>query len=418
MLMAAERVDSITVSGRLLNVAAGAPLTVTVCECDIHDSAARMLVEADSAGYFKTKVPLSFPHTFVVIYNRRVFMNAFAEPGDSIDFVLDTSTRDFTVSGDHMDFNKQYAAAHQDLAHLLYDLELPGDSVAVNEYLPAFKGVLASVNDSVAAYVRSHGISQDVADFLFADAKYGLANLACTYMGQDSTERMAFFTDPVFDIYNPVNTKVMIFPYHLSALLKDSPEYVNSMPKSLTRDIAYAALDGEIVPERGDFTIPAYYDRIYGWEGATLDLSQITPGEIIVLEGDSLQAIPDADPIKWLEKRFSGRPIFLDISATWCGPCRGALLGSEGTREALKDSDVVFAVIWVKSELDAWKELAPRITNAVHIFLPDELQSDRLWQALALHGVPSYFIIDREGIISPSEESYMSPSLGDYLKGL
>ncbi len=74
--------DSIIVSGRFWNIAERMPRTATIIECDPSDKSVREICELDSNDSFCHKIPLSYPHTFTVNYNRRNFINAFAAPGD------------------------------------------------------------------------------------------------------------------------------------------------------------------------------------------------------------------------------------------------------------------------------------------------------------------------------------------------
>ena len=88
----AQQIDSITVAARFANIGKGMPRTVIINECDISDRSTRTICELDSADSFCAKIPLSFPHTFTVCYNKRNFINAFAAPGDSIHMDIDAST--------------------------------------------------------------------------------------------------------------------------------------------------------------------------------------------------------------------------------------------------------------------------------------------------------------------------------------
>lgn len=175
----------------------------------------------------------------------------------------------------------------------------------------------------------------------------------------------------------------------------------------------------EAVPKREDFYNTAYYDRIFGNRITELNLSGISEGDIIVAEKDSTYNITGVNPVDWMKKRFAGRPIYLDVSATWCGPCRASLANSETLRDYFKNTDIVFVVLWLKSDLDEWKKLIPDINNAINIFVPDEDMSNRLMGALKLRGFPTCYMISRDGAITvDGVPHFHSPELIDYLNGL
>lgn len=412
-----EVADSITVAGRVVNIPAGKSCSVRINECDISVCDQRPYVDLDSAGYFRQRIPLSYPHTFTVCYDRRLFVNAFAEPGDSIYMEIDGTSLKFDVSGDKADLNGPYSQAHEDLAKIFWDVELPPDTVPLAEYMASFKSNLDKLNDTATRYIEEKNLSDEVAEFIYADNLYGLANMAIGYCGTDSLEKKAFFTDPIFDFRNEKNTRVMIFPYHLIPIVHHAAEVVDDMPKGLVRDIMYAIMAGEgALAPREAFSNPAYHDRIYSYQAPEIDLSYVKPGKFYVLDNGAVTTCDDANAIEWIKKRFKGRPVYVDVSATWCGPCRAGLLGSQDVREYFRNSDVGFVVLWLNSDMEQWKAIAPKITNAVQIFVESSTVSENISRALALQAYPSYYLMNREGEIEPTETGYLSNDLPELLK--
>lgn len=80
--------DSIIVAGRIISAPGNNPRTMTINECDYSEKSERRITEPDSEGRFHEKIPFSYGHTFSVNYNG-VFVNAYAEPGDSIFMEID-----------------------------------------------------------------------------------------------------------------------------------------------------------------------------------------------------------------------------------------------------------------------------------------------------------------------------------------
>lgn len=301
---------------------------------------------------------------------------------------------------------------------LLYDIKLPADTVGYDEYLAAFKSEVNRTRPLYGKYIENNGISEEVADMLLRDNLFIIANQAIMYRGRNREEKLVFFTDSIFDIFNEKNAKVMIFPYHIGSLCLNFPEYTAKAPKGIVKDIMMAASAKNNGPtySREDFYNPAYYDRIFGETSATVNLKGIKTGEIVVFENDNTFNISGPNPIEWLNKKYAGRPVYLDVSATWCGPCLGSLTASEGIREYFKDSKMAFAVIWLRSDIATWSQLAPKFHNVTHIFVPDDDMANHLMGALKVGGFPTCLFMDGNGSITKENvPGFHSPELQNFL---
>lgn len=406
MISSAEMrpVNTIKVSGVVCGIPAEGARTLIINECDISDKSKRCIAELDSMGRFDVVLPYYYGHTFTVNYNRSLFINAYAEPGDSVFVKIDASVApvEFHLSGDHAKLNEEYSHAHDDLAAVYYDVSLLPDTVSLAEYMSKFRSEVARTRESVEKYVADNSLMPETAELLYLDNIFNTANQAIEFRGKGSDEQMAFFTDPMFDILNENNVKVMIFPYHLSALVYSCPDYLKKVPKCLIRDLMYASAHGHDIetPDRDDFFNADYYDRLYGGVVDRIDYKGLKPGRVVVMENDTVFNVDNVNPVGWLRERFPSRPIYLDVSATWCGPCRAALAAGEDVRQFFKDTDIVFAVIWLKSDFEKWSGLVPEYHNAVHIFIPDDDMSNRIMAAFSMRGFPSYYFIDRAGNLS------------------
>ena len=413
-----EPADSITVVGHIQNITGNMPRTLIINECDFFAGSGKAICEIDSDGAFYKRIPLSYPHTFTVNYNKN-FINAFAAPGDSVYMEVDASVHPVTVifSGDKAAINQQYNPAFQQMSEFYGSVELPSDTVALEDYLPVFKEYVKAGRDSIDSYARANNLTSDVVSMLYADDTYSLANLACGYQGRNEEEKRAFFLDPIFDIFNEENTKVMIFPYHIIAIMRYFPDVLERAPKGTIRDLMYIADESVAVPERSMFSNPKYYDRIYGQHAKeNISIDDIKPGSMTVYVDGEIKNLSDENPIAWLIKEYKGAPIYLDVSATWCGPCRVGLKGSESLREYFKDSGLKFAVIWLRSPREDWVKVAPTITNAIQIFIDDEDMENRIMGHLKMQGFPTYLMIDKDGKIrKEGVPHYLSPELPEFL---
>lgn len=93
--------------------------------------------------------------------------------------------------------------------------------------------------------------------------------------------------------------------------------------------------------------------------------------------------------------RYRGRPIFLNAWASWCAPCRvelGAIAALRDSLAARGADDVVFLLV----ALDTRKRAAS-FARTVPWTLPFFVERDPLPPVLRMRGIPTTWLIDREG---------------------
>jgi thiol-disulfide isomerase/thioredoxin len=105
---------------------------------------------------------------------------------------------------------------------------------------------------------------------------------------------------------------------------------------------------------------------------------------------------PDVTGDKLIEHivaQHPGKAVFIDLWATWCGPCRIGISAMEPLKKKLKDRDVVFVYITDEtSPVDKWTAQVANIPG-LHYRVTNDI-----WKQIPnLNGIPQYYLYDRNG---------------------
>ncbi|NRB62292.1 MAG: TlpA family protein disulfide reductase [Saprospiraceae bacterium] len=98
---------------------------------------------------------------------------------------------------------------------------------------------------------------------------------------------------------------------------------------------------------------------------------------------------------------LKGKVVYVDVWATWCGPCKGEIPSAKEVKEDMKGKDVEFLYVSIDDDVDAWKKFLaddPAFANAIHIATYSGWKSD-ITEDYLIEGIPRYLLIDKEGKI-------------------
>ena len=108
---------------------------------------------------------------------------------------------------------------------------------------------------------------------------------------------------------------------------------------------------------------------------------------------------------------FKGKYVYVDMWASWCGPCCREVPHLQALEKEFEGSDVVFVSVSTDASADAWKAKLKELNmhgNQLHD------RDGKLSQILNVGGIPFFVVYDKEGKLHTY--GALRPSMGEPLK--
>ncbi|MEN8137190.1 MAG: TlpA disulfide reductase family protein [Bacteroidota bacterium] len=128
---------------------------------------------------------------------------------------------------------------------------------------------------------------------------------------------------------------------------------------------------------------------------------------------------PDIDGKTHSLSDYKGKLVYIDVWATWCGPCKQEIPSLAKLSKEYEGKDIVFVSVSVDDNRSAWKKMLEK-ENFEWI----QLHAEKAWkseiiQQNEIRGIPRFMMVDKEGkIISVNAPRPSSEGINAYFDEL
>jgi thiol-disulfide isomerase/thioredoxin len=405
------------------------------------------IAEADSNGVFTLELAIEHPQ-LVFITLGQIRTSVYLEKGGDLQLFADMDNWDtsLTFTGDYANENNFLLQNTRALAkdfnqNNTMNLFRSGTAEEFQQYA---KDMQSTSADLLKDFGKKNKLSKDFTSFFLTDITYtyysNLLNFSpyYTYFNQTEPELTEGYYDFLNDalVFSDENFRVRSFADFLNVyhqyyirtnkenIPSDLDEFdqskwaVNEIYTGKARDYILASIINSEL-NWGEFTkAEASYNefRDSGADQVLVGLLKdayesalrIAPGNVA-----PAFTLSDINGNNVSLSDFEGKVVYLDFWASWCGPCMREVPHAKELKKRFEgQEDLVFLYISVDEDPEAWKR-----TVELHQIEGVHLNVRGMKDATALNynvkGVPSFFIIDKNGIIHNNNPG--RPSSGDII---
>ncbi|MCU0451659.1 MAG: TlpA family protein disulfide reductase [Bernardetiaceae bacterium] len=96
-------------------------------------------------------------------------------------------------------------------------------------------------------------------------------------------------------------------------------------------------------------------------------------------------------------KQFSGKVVYIDFWASWCGPCRSEFPFSKELHKKYQTKGIVFLYISLDEDEEDFQSGVDRHQMPGYHFWPTAKEQENLYHQFKLTSIPRYMLVDKQG---------------------
>lgn len=429
------------ISGKVKNFA-GISNVITVYS---HNSLNRREFAQDltkTNGEFHTVADYVFAQDLIIYYRNHV-IPVFIEPGDSIFVDIDAwklrvnDPKAVTFTGNNPEPSRQIAEWQRSEPKFVnpeFDPE-----ASVEEYCKVLDQLYNERAVLVAEYSRTHEMSEPMQEWAVKNYIFTVANCLPLKELIKKNIRWDVANAPAFDLYNDRNFQSSKFATHLNNSgfyglfdmmterfkkgpvvgLKAIMTFLSeNIPEGAVRDmILYTGIKNfisdepeiyEQLPEASKFFSQQIFDDYL--RALVIEKKKLREG--ISIKGEAMsgvsylntknqiESLPSIDPIVYLKEKHKDKVIYIDVWATFCGPCIEEMKHhAPALHKYFEGKDVVFVNLCLTSGTSDWTKAVATYKIGGENYFFDRDASAKFMALYDLPGYPSYLLLDKTGNI-------------------
>ncbi|MFT5640928.1 MAG: thiol-disulfide isomerase/thioredoxin [Cyclobacteriaceae bacterium] len=173
-----------------------------------------------------------------------------------------------------------------------------------------------------------------------------------------------------------------------------------------------------------DFSDEDRIKIIQDWKSLNPPMANVQQYNDILTKWKSTQPGQPAPNFKYVTNKrdsltlsdFAGKLVYIDVWATWCGPCIEEQPAMKKLQENFKDEDILFLSISIDKSPEPWiKMIEKKSLGGIHLYAPGASKAT-IMQDYGINGIPRFILIDKEGKIIDADASRPSGNIAETIE--